>query len=494
MNTRDYNYIRKKYALYIDRKRKLYGLLEGFTSDMFLGKNIRIFEEQMENESILPSKYISRFVRNIAEVEKKKYIVSNGKFPPMFECKPEISFPSESEYLSFSNEQKASLEADIYKGLAIISARMANLYNRSKESNSQALSKKALYMEDFLEFACKYNSLVKEEHQIFFGFDKDSRGAVLLSASLPGYSRLSVHFGSKRNFNNILLSVNDSLGNDGFRPGFPTFKGKIDGKQLISDRVFDRYEYSIPTFSVKYNGVINRDEGTFGHKLVDSYEDAFRQSIYLNNGAVDLNGLEDFLYIYCEDIGEKFNDREIFQLAERAGSGKGILKKLHEVVKRREVLNKNAKKNHRTLMEEFFYSLDSNELTKRMKNIIEKSQHNYDFVYGIIMSMGFDPNSHDINAENLVMLLKKTTDPSIRKKLFDVANEEYGENAPPLRDVLKAHLDKYSQKKMDVHSQLMDLTKNVPSRERNKIGIEEKKLLAWLNSDRSNWHNYKKMV
>ena len=183
---------------------------ECFNLQMNKGKS-DIFEKQESEEKGIteegkPVTRLSTFQPNRFYRSLENCVIGRN-LPEPYKCMPEINLPSEDDYNKYTPTEKNDLRRTIYKKLAICNARLANLANRSKNTNGNAYTKKDLRMKEFLIYASKYNQMSREEEQIYFGISNDN-GVPLLDACLPGYTRLSVHFGTQGNLIEILNGQN----------------------------------------------------------------------------------------------------------------------------------------------------------------------------------------------------------------------------------------------------------------------------------------------
>ena len=296
---------------------------------------------------------------------KLEYFYKGTKYqqPKSLAVNKTAKLPSKEEYDKLSEDKKTEIFADILKDLAILSARRANLANREKNSEKANVGGKFAYgnkdkhMVDFLIRAHMHNQLVEPEKQIYFGFDYEvQKGQTIgknglpftymnylmsLNASIPGYSRLSLHFG--RMEMPILKEVNEKLVKMGFvkfpidrseerthdiRKKDAEDKGKEfkprNAKATI-EKLCRVMPYELEKYVVNL-GLVSSDD----YNNAEKYANQMRKMAY-TNGKFNEIGIDDF--IYCTGIN--LNEREIMYLAERAGFGKAILLKIQEKVKER---------------------------------------------------------------------------------------------------------------------------------------------------------------
>ena len=143
--------------------------------------------------------YASRYYQSINDrrinnksddKEKKRYLI---EYP---EC------PTKEEF----EKNKSEEIKKIYKLNAVISIKIANAVNLTKRNNGTYKDNKKIYdkkdqeIEQFLIETENYNKLVSEDEKIYYGFEIDEEGIPAINVSVPGNTRISLHFGSKENF------------------------------------------------------------------------------------------------------------------------------------------------------------------------------------------------------------------------------------------------------------------------------------------------------
>ena len=396
-----------------------------FKGDRDAGKQGKgyVLENQAKEEQSRTNENKNRFYRS---TEETKFMVQNEiSIPSLYQSKPdlpgenqnfyggrglELGIILEDEYGKFSDQQKKELEINLYKRLALVHARRANLANRNKRNDANAMSKKDAQMQDFIYYAVKHNNLVLDEDKIAFGFTQDDKGAVRLDASLPGYTRLSVHFGNYNNFYQILINVNNQLTKDGEIIPFKTFISR-DGNERIKRDVFTDYAYNLPTFGVINTGIINRDN----YKKAKVYQEFFMKKCKDENGKINVLGIEEYINILFED----FNDREIFYLAEEAGAGKGILEELNIRLQERKKLREIAQKNKRSLQEEYIFSMDDVKFLEVLNDVLKS---NDETIVSLIESVII--KNEKIDEKNCIEILQRAKKCGLEQRLFAKIKEE----------------------------------------------------------------------
>lgn len=278
--------------------------------------------------------------------------ISKGEIPDFFKSKKielDIEMPirkdetegfekAKKQYIDMPKEKRELEKAKIIKGLALIYARQANIFNRFKTSEKvafeNAMKSKLNSMRNFLQYATLYNSMVSKEEQIAFGINDSEKGP-LLEASLPGYTRLSVHFGNAKNCKETLEKTNEFLEGQEVKSYFPTFK---DGK-INLNAVYERRGYDLPKFDVVNTGLITRAE----YEDLKIYEQQIRGKN--TNAKVNSKRVEMFVNLMYPDL----NDREIFYVAEKSEFGKKHLEDLKGILEEREERKKIADKSKKDI-------------------------------------------------------------------------------------------------------------------------------------------------
>ena len=319
-----------------------------FTNDYQYSINTDIITNQENEEKRLnESGNGSRFYRNFFDdkdflttmkEEKTKSTKDKRHVPQLpqqlrYEKK---SLLTEEQYNALPDKEKLKVERYLLKNSAIMSARLANIYNR-KAHNSQntmqlrlsqdMFSKKDVYMQEFLISSIRYNEISTqiglENDHIAFGFSKDSKGNMVLESSLPGFSRFSMHFGNRKNFQTICNNVNNRVATS-----FNWYKIENEGE----------FGYNLPTFGIINTGIINADDYSFSHELASQ----FKQKAKDEEGNINQNGMEEFIYFMNSDLN--LNNRELFQLAELAGLGRGFLENLTQILSQKTKMQEQAQK------------------------------------------------------------------------------------------------------------------------------------------------------
>lgn len=407
------------------------------------GPNSKILANQEEEESNRDEQHKNRFFRNTERTEL--FVLDPNNIPDLYKFRPllppflEQLYQLNSDQLSIAEKEKLykrlaldydklsmsekeNLEMLLYQRLAIVHARRANVTNRNKYTHLYSMTRKDIEMQYFIEYAIKYNNLAAHEDKIAFGFTKDSNGAVLLDASLPGYTRLSVHFGYYSNFYQILTSINNNFSSNAQTPPFKTYIDR-DGSIKIDQTVFTDYSYNLPTFGVINTGIINRDD----YNKASMYEQTFAEKCKDTIGKINVLGIEEFIYILYPEL----NDRETFYIAEKAGAGQGILDELKIRLNEREEKNKTASSNKRNLQEEYLFSLDDQKLFVLFNDILNSEQ---DTLISLINSIIIKSDNFDKN--NCIYLLNKARKLGFAEQLWIAIKTELSLNEIPLSRIV----------------------------------------------------------
>ena len=262
---------------------------------------------------------------------------------------------AEKQYASLSAKDKREEFAKILKSFAIVCARVANVHNRFKDSSSkdysQTMTSKDVNIESFMLIAIKYNSLVPEEKQIPFGINDSKQGPVI-EASLPGYTRLSLHFGSIEKCAKMLADVNRLLQSSGMEPYFPDYKiNDVDNSYKKKyaynyiNNIYKQFGYNFDKFHVINTGLINNMD----YENSDIYQMQMRAKEQNPDDTMDYKRIE----IYSNFMYPDLNDREMFYLAEKAGFGKADLEKLQSKLEVRSGRMARAEKNGTNLRSQY---------------------------------------------------------------------------------------------------------------------------------------------
>ena len=296
--------------------------------------------------------------------ELKEYYYNRYRDPDFLKVERKSNLLSKEQYNMMSEDEKTAVYAGILKDLSIISARFANAFNRTKNSErgrhggKYAYNEKNIHMANFLFRAKIYNELVSDTEQIAFGFFDDAEERInaktnkryinhslVLNASLPGYTRLSLHFGNKTL--KILRDANGLLKKMGIE-GYPIEQSDIDRynqkwkeyeankeanekakKEFIPPtpnatirRLAELFPYELPTYGILNLGLINCEN----HYGAEGYISQLLDKCLDENGDIKLEAIDEYISFMYPD----FNDREVMYLAERAGFGKGALEKTVE--------------------------------------------------------------------------------------------------------------------------------------------------------------------
>ncbi len=271
------------------------------------------------------------FLRTTRVLSATKF--QNGKKPEM-----------EAEFNAFTQEEKQQTHLALLKELAIIYARKANLANREKYTNVNAMSKKDAAMENFMLYATKYNAQVPPREQIHFCISNDVVKGPLLDASVPGFTRLSVHFGSEENLIRTLKNVSFTLEQEGMQSPYRKNRfAEINVDEVYSQGVnLNRYE-------VFETGLLTRNYSRSAKKCIEQIKE------------MDSSKLKCFAcFVYPE-----LNDREISYLAEMAGIGESELIRLEGILRGR-AKQKDPQKRRTAYLQGFLLGAKEQDIPKKL--------------------------------------------------------------------------------------------------------------------------------
>lgn len=246
--------------------KEMYKDTSGRITKNMYDKNLIIKQEAIEKQ-LIESKnenalrffkpyyfqYFSKIARgNVPEFLKSKF-------------KPSIYMPdnyadetqknkSQKQFEELSPKQLKIEMIKIAKESVVTHARKANILNRFKNSEdvifSELMKAKDDAMESFIFNAIRYNSIMPDTMKIAFGINDSEKGPVL-EASVPGYTRLSLHFGNELRCAKILKNINTRLENVNAKKYFPT---SMKNKNIIDMKeVYKTHGYELPKYrSNKY--------------------------------------------------------------------------------------------------------------------------------------------------------------------------------------------------------------------------------------------------
>ncbi len=125
----------------------------------------------------------------------------------------DLSLPKKNkeDFAQMNPQEQKEYEKQLLKNIVISLALLVNASNRITEIFPQSYKLKDGFIAEYLAYAQIYN-LKYPDDQMAFGINPDNeRGVCILTGSVPGYSRFSVHFGSPINAANILADVNSII-------------------------------------------------------------------------------------------------------------------------------------------------------------------------------------------------------------------------------------------------------------------------------------------
>lgn len=352
------------------------------------GKNL-LEKQKEENEELEQRGLENRFITEKIFLPARPQVWNNaiGNL--------RIKLPKKEEYEKMSNSEKQDLQKSFLKNIVISSAQLANAANRTTYVDVDAYKNKDKYMTDFIAYVAMYNKAYPN-NQIAFGFDNDFEKGLCLNASIPGYTRLSVHFGNEHNFVKIMKDANNIIKNVGPKIGFENPNQNLNKQQVATASLGSLPFYPITAMNsadaeVSKIYAKKRKKQQNGEPWTDIDENelnvveknrtyqitSFRKgreyefevfdtktgiiNCHNHNGAENyINALTrveskrdlEFLFnvVFAE---ENFNIREIFYLAERAGLSKERLQELESVKRSGNNLRKEASLHGKSLLDEY---------------------------------------------------------------------------------------------------------------------------------------------
>lgn len=301
-------------------------------------KNILLNQERDERELINSKSANSlRFFKQY--YDEYGVSISKGEIPSFLKTRDlelDVKMPNSSvdekglelakkQYDGLTTEQKRNQAVKIARELAITFARHANILNRFKTNRNpkieETMKAKDIAMENFMSYAINYNKIVPEKDRIVFGINESKTGPIL-SASLPGYTRLCLHFGGTKKCKAMLKNINTRVKNK----YFPTYE---NSEEINLNKVYSTRGYTLPEFGIVNTGIINHME----HENSEVYVKQMKETISKSN-------LDEFV----NNMHPELNNREMFYIAEMAGLGKAHLERLRDVLVER---RKNQSKTYR---------------------------------------------------------------------------------------------------------------------------------------------------
>ena len=228
--------------------------------------------------------------------------------------------------------------AEIIKSIAIIAGMTATVYNKGQDKTVN-LGRKDTGMQEFMEYALLYNSLVDGEKQIAFGCKNDvmktsnntAHKTKLLNALIPGYTNLSLHFGNMYGFikNSVerKLGLTSSLNNSSTLTFLHILENSFGNLQIDTSSLT--------------NDINVRRYGIYNQGLINSYQtDEEKEWISKLNKIEGKNDLEKVMRFVKYDSLPELNNREVLYIIQKAGYGKSILEAVDQELDKREIARK----------------------------------------------------------------------------------------------------------------------------------------------------------
>lgn len=247
-------------------------------------------------------------------------------------------------------------------------------------------------------FTNRYNSLVPEHKKIMFGINKSLEGPVI-EASIPGYTRLSVHCGGNilgtqncarwaRNCNNLVAEhfSKRNMKQENIEK-FSIEKAQNDNDVL--NLLYRRHGYNLPKFDIINTGIM--------HSRTTDQELIYQKQIKGTKaeGPMPYRKVEIFANFMYPDL----NDREMYYLAEKAEFGKGDLLQLKIILEDRLKRYNVAKENKNDLRQQFI--MDELNKAKDAKQKTKIANELY------IRYMETSEISPDVNIKNFKSIMEK---------------------------------------------------------------------------------------
>lgn len=466
--------------------------------------NVLEVQERSEREKIGESKlrFYKPYYNQIPNISTpiNGSVIRNYRMPNQLSTDVRIAKPSREEYMKMSESEKKEICAQVLRELAVVYARNANAQNRRKDEYGakidQCYTKKDLYMNYFLRFAHLYNSQVQESEQIYFGFEIDTTNNFpVLTASLPGCTRLSLHMGKRSVYEELLRDVNKYC----LKMGLPEFPLEVQ-------RLCGQYPYQLNQGSLyeKNTGLIN-----FGDEDSKEYQQQIRQQSGADSKKVNSEGMKQFSLFMYPDL----NIREVLYLAELAGLGKEYLIKFQDLEKRkadikRRTINNNSirklylkhklgkaeEKCDKVKVLKDFWEIYQTILNKDGEKpyVSESFAGYFDLIYDLgidqeilkeftedtIKTMD-DGEMPDLVAEANISTIRNilsTVDNSQREEILEIIQLE-AESRPELSEIF---LDNSQERTNDIYGQIKGITKNIGPKEREEAEKIEQTLLELI--------------
>ncbi len=289
-----------------------------------------VTSREKEEQELIEKKspYAIRFFKPY--VNDNAMNIANGKIPKFLKQNIKSYKEKVESYDDLSPKEQLKLEANLYKELTIACARYVNILNRRKYSDKRDMKTtyhtKHVYIAKFIRFAMIYNKMVSPNQRFEMGILKDIEGKYVLNASIPGFSRLSVHMGGSYNNTRQILEYVEEINK---KEIFPRNRGgSIDVEKAISG---DNFSYSLPDFGINNTAIINK-------ACTDEAKGYIKHMKEIKNKSDFQSELEMFINLQCSDL----NDRELYFLAEKAGYMKGHFQVLTNEIEKRSIHKGNS--------------------------------------------------------------------------------------------------------------------------------------------------------
>lgn len=175
---------------------------------IFGKSDINVRSNMLENQSneseqkmVEPNRFIEDFFVGTDERKANNFneAVGNLRIKPI----------TQAQFNKMLEIQQKRIEKLLLKNIVISTAQLLNATNRMPRIEA-VYSLKDRLIADYLAYAEMFNAKYPDE-KMAFGFIPDDTGVATLNASIPGYSRFSVHLGRPVKAANILFEANEKM-------------------------------------------------------------------------------------------------------------------------------------------------------------------------------------------------------------------------------------------------------------------------------------------
>lgn len=254
-----------------------------------------------------------------------------------------------------------------------------------------------------------------------------------MNASLPGYTRLSLHFGNTSNCLQVLNNVNNILEANNLPRYFPISKDKNNANL---NRVYQNIKYNLPSFGMYNTGIINNRE----YAQSEIYAKQFKTNDTMDKGRIKT--LINFMY-------PDLNDREVFYLAEKSEFGKKDLLELKDLLIEREERTKIAKEKGIELRDEFLLEkIDKSKNKGKTINNLYKSYLETEEITGKSDLVTFKKllDKNNVKNEYIDEFLKQNKKEEAEKKLEKIDELDFNQLIELANDGINISKDIFSKK------------------------------------------------